>query len=45
MEDTLKGDNLLERLLKPVLIMKIDVDGDETVDEFRQPDKISWMTM
>ena len=45
MEDTFKGDNLLERLLKPVLIMKIDVDGDGTVDEFRQPDTISWMTM
>jgi hypothetical protein len=42
-EDTLKGDNLLERLLKPILIMNIDLDGDGTVDEFRQPDKISWM--
>jgi len=44
-EDTLKGDNLLERLLKPILIMNIDLDGDGTVDEFRQPDKISWMKM
>jgi len=44
-EDTLKGINLLERLLKPILIMKIDLDGDGTVDEFRQPDKISWMKM
>jgi hypothetical protein len=42
-EDTLKGDNLLERLLKPILIMNIDFDGDGTVDEFRQPDKIFWM--
>ena len=42
-EETLKGDNLLERLLKPIIIMKIDADGDGTVDEFRQPDKISWM--
>ena len=44
-EDTLKGDNLLERLLKPILIMNIDLDGDGTVDEFRQPDKISWLKM
>ena len=43
MEDSIKGTNLLERLLKPILIMNIDLDGDGTVDEFRQPDKISWM--
>ena len=42
-EDTLKGVNLLERLLKPILIMKIDLDGDGTIDEFRQPDRISWV--
>jgi Vacuolar protein sorting-associated protein 62 len=44
-EDSLQGAHLLERLLKPILIMKIDLDGDGTVDEFRQPDKISWMKM
>ena len=44
-EDTLKGDNLLERLLKPILIMNIDLDGDGVIDEFRQPDLISWMKM
>ena len=44
-EDSLQGANLLERLLKPILIMKIDFGGDGTVDEFRQPDKISWMKM
>jgi hypothetical protein len=44
-EDTLKGDNLLERLLKPILILNIDLDGNGTVDEFRQPDKISWIKM
>ena len=42
-EDTLNGVNLLERLLKPILIMKIDLDGDGTIDEFRQPDRISWV--
>ena len=42
-EDTLKGVNLLERLLKPILIMNIDLDGDGTIDEFRQPDRISWV--
>jgi len=42
-EDTLKGVNLLERLLKPILIMKIDLDGDGTIDQFRQPDRISWV--
>jgi len=42
-EDTLKGVNLLERLLKPILIMKIDLDGDGTIDKFRQPDRISWI--
>ena len=42
-EDSLQGANLLERLLKPILIMEIDIDGDGAVDEFRQPDKISWM--
>jgi len=44
-DDSLQGANLMERLLKPILIMKIDLDGDGTVDEFRQPDKISWMKM
>jgi hypothetical protein len=42
-EDTLKGVNLLERMLKPILIMKIDLDGNGTVDEFRQPDRIFWV--
>jgi len=42
-EGTLKGVNLLERLLNPILIMKIDLDGDGTIDEFRQPDRISWV--
>ena len=42
-EDTLKGINLLERLLKPIFIMQIDLDGNGTVDKYRQPDKISWM--
>ena len=42
-EDALKGVNLLERVLKPVLIMKIDRDGDGTIDAFRQPDRISWV--
>jgi hypothetical protein len=41
--ETLKGDDLLERVLKPILIMKIDLDGDGTIDEFRQPDRISWV--
>jgi hypothetical protein len=42
-DETLKGVNLLERLLRPVLIMKIDLNGDGTIDEFRQPDRISWI--
>ena len=42
-EDTLKGINLLERLLKPIFIMKIDLDGDGTIDQYRQADKITWM--
>ena len=41
--DTLKEGDLLERVLKPILIMKIDLDGNGTVDEFRQPDRISWV--
>jgi|GEM_PF-2295183 len=41
LEDTIEGDNLLERLLKPILIMEVDFDGNGTVDELRQPDKIS----
>lgn len=40
LEDTINGTNMLRRLLKPVLIMKVDIDGDGTVDEFRQPDEI-----
>lgn len=42
-EDAFKGVNLLERLLKPIFIMTIDLNGDGTIDEYRQPDKISWM--
>jgi hypothetical protein len=45
MAETIKGTNVLERLLKPVLILNIDVNGDGTVDEMKQPDKISWMRM
>jgi len=40
LEDTINGTNMLRRLLKPVLIMKVDIDGDGDVDEFRQPDEI-----
>jgi hypothetical protein len=45
MVETIKGTNVLERLLKPVLILNVDVDGDGTVDELKQPDKIFWMRM
>ena len=41
LEDTINGTNLLRRLLKPVLIMEVDINGDGTVDEYRQPDEIS----
>lgn len=41
LEDTIEGDNLLERLLKPILIMKIDLDADGIVDKVQQPDRIS----
>lgn len=41
LEDIINGTNLLRRLLKPVLIMEVDIDGDGTVDEYRQPDEIS----
>ncbi len=41
LEDTINGTNLLRRLLKPILIMEVDINGDGTVDEYRQPDEIS----